>query len=181
MQCSMFHNVSQVIGPPEDFTLGSTYGSLTAYAFPSAVSSCATGGVVQGVQVTAGPHHHHHHSVDPTSMMTAQSSTVTGIFGHNTMFGNDTIPESEEIFSEYRPSGAGPRAQTMGTLVSPAETGGEPAAFGGETADVPSYLIEDAGLADLPWENGKHDADLPLTKPCVSQMLLDGKPCVHTT
>jgi hypothetical protein len=42
---AVYHSVTDTV-PATDFTLGSTYGSLTRYAIlPSTVSSCATGGV----------------------------------------------------------------------------------------------------------------------------------------
>lgn len=169
MQGSMFHSVSEVVGPPADFTLGSTYGSLTAYASPSPVSSCATGGAA-GVHVVPGQHHH---SIDaPTSTMTAHTSTVTGIFGHNAIFENETIPESEETFSNRHDSWAAPAAAPMAhAAVVPVGVVFSDDAFAyGSTADLPSYMIDDG------WENGNHEeVDLPLTKPCVSQMLLHGE------
>ena len=172
---AMFHSVPEVMAPPADFTLGSTYGSITTYALPSTtVSSCATGGAAPaGVHVVPGEH-----SIGYTSNMTAHTSTVTGIFGHNnSMFGNPTIPESEEIFSIRQDSAAAPVPQAgRGPAESEATEASDAAEFGGAMAGVPSYLVEGAGVGSLPWEHGRHEeTDLPLTKPCVSQMLLDGE------
>lgn len=178
MEGSMLHNVSEDMGLPADLTVGS-YGSLTAaYALPSTVSSCATAGV-PGVHVAPG---HQDESVTHNSTMTAPSSTVTGIFGHNTVFGNDTLPENEETCSDSGDVCTGhsrPDVEAMRTAHTERwhRRTAELLNFSkhDKPANVPSYLIEDAGLGELPWENGNHeDTELPITKACVSRMLMDG-------
>lgn len=152
--------------------LRSTYGSLTVYALPSPVSSCATGGAVPRATTAQRPLQR---SSQTSSVNATTYSTTEPVFacGHH----HHSDVDSQEMYANPCFSGPTPTAQQTEAQLACAE---HDTPYG-QSAHVPSYLMQDGTFGNPTWESDDDhkEEELVITRPCVSQLLLDGTLNAH--